>query len=120
MKKELLTSLLILLPFVSYAEDNKKDDPDVINLKHEKKGGVTPWSLYENEVTCTYDGNVLSLSFEQSEGWATLTLMSLWDGASQVYSFNTALPLTLTIGEVIGAHQITITTSTSVYTGYLN
>ena len=88
----------------STAVGNSKD----INIRREgpRKGQKAP--AFQN-VSCSYDGAALYISFVNGEGECELTLTDNASGITSNYYFDSEAPACLMVGELLSA-SITITT----------
>ena len=80
---------------------------------------IRPKDLSEQLIDCRYAFGELSISFEQPEGRATMTVTRMEDGVSHTAVFYTFSTFSYNIGTVPGSYVINVKTSQCEYEGFL-
>lgn len=118
----LILFLSIGISISAESAEPSKPNEKIELIKHDRRQGNHRHRMpaRHNEVDCYYQNGFLSLSFEYSEGNATISITDLMETPCFNQQFSTSMPFYLFIGEVDQPLRIEIITESHIYTGCLN
>jgi len=116
--KTFLTLILVLCAcYTSYAQSSSDPNKDYY-LKGKKPRPTDVGE--ENKVWCTYTNGQITITFEQAEGRATMTLTRTEDATTATTAFYTMTPYTYYIGTAPATYIINVRTNRQEYEGILD
>jgi len=101
------------------AQDNKPILVKPVKDDGNRKDRPRVPALYSG-VTAEYDGTMLTITFDQPEGDAGITVTDYYGEEIYLGTADTCAPISITIGTIINPTEISIRTSAgNTYIGYL-
>jgi len=116
--KTFLTLILVLCAcFSTYAQTSvNPNEPIKFKPKNPRPTDVGE----ENKVWCTYTNGQITITFEQAEGRATMTITRTEDATTATTAFYTMTPYTYYIGTAPATYIINVRTNRQEYEGLLD